>query len=161
VPIPTKYTKKDSDLRDELLYDELLQDRQRNPTYASFFSRLVAFLIDNLILLIPMFVVDANLPQRFSDIGLIYMLVVHGLYFTTLESSAGQATIGKKLLGLKVVDKYGDRINFATALYRYLFKHVSAYTLMIGFFIAAFSPKRQALHDKAADTLVVLTKEEN
>jgi uncharacterized RDD family membrane protein YckC len=106
-----------------------------------------------------MFVVDANLPPRFSDIGLIYLLVVHGLYFTSLESSTSQATIGKKLLGLKVVDKYGDRINFATALYRYLFKHVSTYTLMIGFLMAAFSLKRQALHDKAANTLVVLIKD--
>jgi uncharacterized RDD family membrane protein YckC len=75
-------------------------------------------------------------------------------YFALLESSASQATFGKAALSLKVVDLGGRRISFARALGRYLGKIPSS-LFFVGFLMAAFTERKQALHDKMAGTLVV------
>ena len=75
-------------------------------------------------------------------------------YSAFFESSKWQATPGKRLMGLIVTDLNGNRISFARAFCRYLGKIVSFLTFFIGFLIAAFTDKKQALHDKMASTLV-------
>lgn len=76
-------------------------------------------------------------------------------YFVLMESSEKQATIGKMVFGLKVIDQDGKRLNLSKALIRYLSKFVSAIILLIGFIMAGFDSKKQALHDKIAGTFVV------
>jgi uncharacterized RDD family membrane protein YckC len=49
-------------------------------------------------------------------------LVVAWLYFAVMESSAWQATIGKRIVGASVMDLTGERINFGRASIRYLAK---------------------------------------
>ena len=76
-------------------------------------------------------------------------------YFSHMESSVHGATFGKQLMGIKVTDLDGNRISFSTGVKRYLAKIPSAMILLIGFIMAAFTDKRQALHDKLAGCLVV------
>ena len=77
------------------------------------------------------------------------------LYFTLLESSLKQATLGKLALGIIVTDLNIKRISFGIANGRYWGKIVSAIILLIGFIMAGLTKKKQALHDIMAGTLVV------
>ena len=87
-------------------------------------------------------------------INLVVLLVYIG-YFAGMESSFRQATYGKMMLGVKVVDEDGFRISFWRAVGRYFAKYLSIFTLFIGFLMAAFTEKKQALHDMVAKTLVI------
>jgi len=72
-----------------------------------------------------------------------------------MESSVRQATIGKGILGLRVTDLDGNRITFLRAAIRDLAKIISAFILLIGFIMVAFTERKQGLHDMIAGTLVV------
>ncbi|WP_259082504.1 RDD family protein [Caldanaerobacter subterraneus] len=82
-------------------------------------------------------------------------IVISWLYFTILESSELQATIGKRIMKTKVVDMNGNRISFGKANIRYWSKLISAVVLLIGYIMIAFTPKKQGLHDMIAGTLVI------
>jgi uncharacterized RDD family membrane protein YckC len=71
------------------------------------------------------------------------------------ESSSAQATIGKRIMGLRVMDLEGQRIGFAQASGRFFGKIISGLILDIGFIMAGFTERKQALHDMIAGTLVV------
>src|SRR5687768_11445670 len=86
--------------------------------------------------------------------SLIYF-VFFVLYFALMQSSARQATLGKALCGLKVTDAAGERISLPRALAREAAKIISSLTLLIGYVIAAFTTRKQALHDFVASTTVV------
>ena len=86
--------------------------------------------------------------------------LVQWLYFALLESSARQGTLGKQWLGLKVTDMNGDRIGFGRATGRFFSKFISGIILMIGYLMALFSEKKQALHDSIAGTLVLQTNKD-
>lgn len=81
--------------------------------------------------------------------------IVEWLYFAIMESSTHQGTLGKIALGIKVTDIQGNRISFARATGRYFGKILSGLVLMIGFIMAGFTEKKQALHDILADCLVI------
>jgi uncharacterized RDD family membrane protein YckC len=85
----------------------------------------------------------------------LIMLMVQWLYWALLESSSWQATIGKRLLGLYVTDLQGKRLSFARASGRFFGKIISELTIGIGFLMAGFTPKKQALHDMIAQCLVL------
>jgi uncharacterized RDD family membrane protein YckC len=72
-----------------------------------------------------------------------------------LESSAWQATLGKRVLGVVVTDLAGDRISFGRATGRYFASQISCAIFLIGYLMQPFTKKRQTLHDKIAGTLVV------
>ena len=76
-------------------------------------------------------------------------------YFAGLHASKWQGTIGKKILGLKVTDLKGNRISFWRAFGRYLAMSFLSGILLIGYIMAAFTEKKQGLHDLIAGTLVV------
>ncbi len=81
--------------------------------------------------------------------------VMAGLYFALMESSVNQATLGKMALGIKVTDRDGQRLSLTHALGRWAAAALSYITLYIGFIMAGFTQRKQALHDLAAGTLVV------
>jgi uncharacterized RDD family membrane protein YckC len=81
--------------------------------------------------------------------------LVAWLYWALMESSPQQATLGKMALGLKVTDLQGERLSFARATGRYFGKIVSSLILLVGFMMAGWTEKKQALHDIMAGTLVV------
>jgi uncharacterized RDD family membrane protein YckC len=77
------------------------------------------------------------------------------LYFAAFESSRWQATPGKKVLGLRVTDLEGKRLSFIRASGRYFGKIISSLLLGLGFVMAGFTEKKQALHDMLASCLVL------
>jgi uncharacterized RDD family membrane protein YckC len=78
------------------------------------------------------------------------------LYYALLESSEWQGTAGKKALGLIVTDMQGRRVTFARASGRHFGKIVTSFIpLGIGYAMAGFTQKRQALHDILASSLVL------
>jgi uncharacterized RDD family membrane protein YckC len=83
------------------------------------------------------------------------MIVGSVLYFAVLESSAHQATLGKLAVGLIVTDAQGQRISFGRAVGRKFSKVLSQMTFGIGYILAGFTDRKQALHDLVAGTLVV------
>ena len=85
----------------------------------------------------------------------ISSIISNWLYFTLFESSSLQATPGKMALGIIVTDLSGNRISFARANGRYWGKTLTGLTLGIGWIMAGFTRKKQALHDILAGTLVV------
>ncbi len=126
--------------------------------YAGFWARFVASLLDSMIVSIIGLVLAVG--ALFAGLGLLANLLgflVFVLYFPLLESSARQATFGKQLLGLQVTDLDGARVSFVRALMRNLGKILSAIPLYIGFILAAFTGRKQALHDILAKCLVVRT----
>jgi uncharacterized RDD family membrane protein YckC len=77
------------------------------------------------------------------------------LYAAWWESSARQATIGKRWTGLRVVDDQGERLSFLRATGRYAGKYLSALPCFLGFIMALFNSRGRALHDLLAGTRVV------
>lgn len=85
----------------------------------------------------------------------VISFILQILYFAFMESSKYQATLGKMALGVVVTDLDGSRITFGRAAGRNLGKVLSGLILMIGYIMAAFTGKKQALHDLMAGTLVL------
>lgn len=142
--------------------------------YAGFWKRFGAFIIDWMLLsilsgiCIGAYAVGLGGAMIFSEgsgalsygvimiiVAFIMSFVVNWLYFTLMESSSKQATLGKMALGIVVVDDQGNRISFARANGRYWSKIISGFCLYIGYMMAGFTDKKQALHDLIASTLVV------
>lgn len=137
-----------------------------NFVYASVIARFGALLIDAIIFSVAWYVAGGLLMRHLYrwawEINLapatlmqLVLGLLYWLYFAGMESSAGQATIGKRLLKLRVVDLQGQRISFGKATGRYFAKILSALPLCLGFLAAAFSKRRQAWHDKLAGCLVI------
>ena len=150
--------------------------------YAGFWLRVVAHLIDDVILgvgigilfligiaiigvgsLRPMFE-NANGENPEIPAAVISMLIFLGLaafmlawiYNAAMESSRHQGTLGKMALGLIVTDLQGRPISFAHASGRYFAKIISGLVpLGIGYAMAGFTEKKQALHDMIASCLVL------
>ena len=148
-----------------------MEYKYENNSYAGFWMRFFAYLIDIIILQVATSIVYfANTLRQmrvsFDDIDLdLYGNISVGenisiglfalLYFSIMESSKLQATLGKMALGIKVVDLNGQRISFVNALGRYFGKILSGIIFLIGYIMAAFTKKKQALHDILAGTLVI------
>ena len=75
------------------------------------------------------------------------------LYYTFFEASSWQATPGKRILKIYVTDLNGQRITFQRALIRNLARQISG-IFFIGYLMAGFTEKKQALHDIIASSLV-------
>jgi uncharacterized RDD family membrane protein YckC len=88
----------------------------------------------------------------------VFGIVIGWLYFALMESSARQATFGKAMLSLKVTDANGNRLSFGHASGRFFSKIVTGLVPFgIGYIMAGFTAKKQALHDFIASTLVIKT----
>ncbi len=138
---------------------------------AGFLRRWAALIVDSLILGVGLIaaIVLISLPLGFFSFDgdgetiasmaqaayyLLYIIVAP-VYYAGMESSAAQATLGKRLIGIKVVDAQGRRLSFMHALGRWVAAITGYITLYIGFLLAAFTEKKQALHDLIASTYVV------
>jgi len=88
-------------------------------------------------------------------VGFVFSSCASWIYEAAMESSAKQATLGKMALGLKVTDVEGRRISFARATGRHFAKYISGMILLIGYIMAGFTARKQALHDMIAGTLVI------
>lgn len=143
--------------------DEILDapvEAQRRFVYAGFWIRFAAALIDGLFIWLLQWVLSLfiGVISYYEGIYLLPVLLQIG-YYTAMESSSRQATIGKLAMRIKVGDANGDRISFLNAVGRYFGKILSAVILLIGYLMAAWDPKCQALHDKLANTYVFYADE--
>ena len=84
-----------------------------------------------------------------------FVIIVWWLYYAVSESSRWQATPGKRAVGLIVVTENYETLTFARASGRFFGMILSYMICCIGFIMAAFTEKKQALHDIMARTLVV------
>lgn len=152
------------------------------PRYAGFWLRLAAFIIDSFILqlaggiialpiiltMVGGIIAASQQPETTTKVlgiisvvaGSILLLVlifltIGWLYYAIMESSTPQGTLGKMAVGIKVTDMQGNRITFARATGRFFGKIISKMILYVGFIMAGFTEKKQALHDIMADCLVV------
>jgi uncharacterized RDD family membrane protein YckC len=146
---------------------------QTQPHYAGFWRRCLALLIDLVIVLLGCLVIGFLIAVLLaiallstggsapgsdltvSLVALLILFVLTWLYFAGLESSAWQATVGKRATRLLVTDRMGQRLSFGRATGRFYAKALSVLPLLIGYLVAAFTPRKQALHDLIAGTLVV------
>jgi uncharacterized RDD family membrane protein YckC len=88
-------------------------------------------------------------------LSIVVCLILTVIYFAGMHASKWQATFGKKALGLLVTDLNGNRITFWRGLGRYFAMIFLSSIFMIGYIIAAFTDKKQSLHDLIAGTLVL------
>jgi uncharacterized RDD family membrane protein YckC len=153
--------------------------------YAGFWPRVVAHILDNMIVSVPFVfiwfgivvsVVGFGVFTQFAQqnatgpsaafIGtviILYLSLILGrfilvwLYHALLESGPHQSTWGKRALGLKVTSFTGGRISFGHASGRYFSTLITNMTMGIGYLMVAFTDRKQALHDMIAGTLVIRT----
>lgn len=135
-------------------------------SYAGFWKRLAAFVIDLIITMIGSVIIGVALgismiatgtddPETLEAAGNLLGILVMWVYFSVMESSTKQGTLGKMALGIKVTDLDGNRIGFGRASGRYFGKIISYLIIFIGFIMVAFTKKKQGLHDMMAGCLVV------
>ena len=136
------------------------------PAYAGFWLRLCAAFVDGIIIFVINFAIGFVFGLAIVSSGsridpgtkfLLQMLglLIGWLYSALQESSTAQATVGKRAVGIYVTDARGQRISFGRATGRHFAKIISAIILLIGYIMAAFTERKQALHDMMADTLVM------
>jgi|SRR5579872_728745 len=150
--------------------------------YAGFWLRFVAHLIDAIVLGIPFFLIvmipifllgglhflarrGAYAPPDPVFVAAVFLrfffvialfVVAQWLYFAGMESSAREATFGKAAMSLRVTDLTGQHLSFGHATGRFFAKIISGLIpLGIGYIMAGFTEKKQALHDMIAGTLVL------
>jgi uncharacterized RDD family membrane protein YckC len=150
--------------------------------YAGFWLRLLAFLIDNavmgigfVLILIPLifltglggFISEIHPDEDMNDVGIFMLigllflaatvsLLLTWLYHALMESSEWQATLGKRVLGLVVTDMAGRRVSFGRATGRHFAKIITNMVpAFIGYLMAGFTERKQALHDMIAGCLVL------
>ncbi len=91
-----------------------------------------------------------------AGLGAVFSWVIGDwLYNAQMQSGPRQATYGKRCLKLRVTNSRGRKMSFAQASARHFSKFLSAFIGFVGFIMAAFTRRRQALHDMVADTIVV------
>lgn len=148
--------------------------------YAGFWLRVVAFIIDSIVLsvlyllvIIPLYdallppaaiAIDPDLPAQGQslfdqvlkpDVSLLILIVVAIVYYAIMEASRHQGSLGKLALELKVTDAQGGRLSFSKSVLRNASKLLSAALLLLGYLAAAFTRRKQALHDLIAGAFVL------
>lgn len=146
----------------------------RLPKLGSIVARLIALMLDYVVLWFIVMLYFA-LVSALAVLGGVFALpltltflsfssptlmaltgaVMGWLYFAGMQSSAGGATLGKYFLGLRVTDEEGERITFLQATIRYWTKILLSTVLLLGYILALFTKRKQALHDLVARTLVI------
>lgn len=141
--------------------------------YAGFWRRFAANVIDSCA--IGLITLPVTLPMMFAAgiagdhggeaavFGSLFVQLALQLFaffvtiawFTGFHASRWMASPGKLAVGIKVVRRDGQCLNFGRSLGRGFAYYLSYFTLYIGFLIAAFTQRKQALHDLICDTLVV------
>lgn len=147
-------------------YQEIANDERfehHSIRYAGFWMRFWAYLLDLVVvgsmvrlMIKPLFrMLDIPLAESnmFAPVS-IASAVIFYLYFVLMTKYFNQ-TLGKMVFGLKVVDLKSGQLTWGTILFReWIGRFISA-TVIVGYIIVAFLPKKQGLHDLFTDTTVV------
>lgn len=141
--------------------------------YAGFWTRFLASFLDLLLIgggVILMLIAIAGLMIVSGRDNIvhnnlavsIFCFAIAGLsfaYFILMESGEQCATFGKRWMNIKILDTSGSRLNTSRALGRLIVRFVTQLSLLVGFLIQPFTPRKQALHDLLAGTIVVRANE--
>lgn len=131
---------------------------------AGFWIRFWAYIIDVLILssigmllikpVFRLFSLDIHDPVWYAPFTIITAVIFYA-YFVLMTKFCSQ-TVGKMILGIRVITKDGGTLTWSTVLFReWIGRLISVIPLNIPYLVVAFTPKKQAIHDFIADTLVV------
>jgi len=150
-----------------------------NREYAGFWRRVWAGLIDvSLEILVALllaklidiafdlvgraFGIEPESAAYVTGFAFIVLLAVGGwLYAALSESSHYRATLGKRIMGLQVVNAAGGKLTFGQASARHVMKFLSLFSLGFGFLMASWTKRHQALHDLPSDCFVIRVPEEH
>jgi len=138
-------------------------NKMENREFVGFGKRTLAYIVDVVIIMTIAFVIAMvfRLVLSFSSeeaVGQMVMTVyflTYLAYFIIMESSKKQATFGKMLLKIKVINADGGQLTLQNALIRSFSRLLSGLIMGIGYLMVIFMPDKQALHDKLAKTYVV------
>ena len=164
-----EFLNNDENLINQSIMDKTdMDEAQHAVVYAGFWLRFWAYLIDIIVvwsldhlLLKPIFKA-LNLSQYdftiFSPIT-IGSAVIFYLYFLLMTKYLGQ-TLGKMVLGLKVISLKEESLSWGTVFFREVVGRFIVRTLMFGFtyILVGVLPKKQGLHDIFSDTSVIQEK---
>lgn len=121
---------------------------------AGFWTRFGAAILDGIIISIPYFIVVTATDN--AAVANAANLLTGIVYYTYFEGSAAGQTIGKKALGIRVIDLAGGgSIGHSRAFIRYLGRIVSAIVLLLGYLWMLWDDEKQTWHDKMAGSVVV------
>ncbi|MCM3637139.1 RDD family protein [Sporosarcina luteola] len=144
---------------------EIVQTERFIPKFAGFWTRFWAYVIDLLVVssisgifIKPIFrVLDFKISNPsfllFSPYK-VALLILFLAYFALMTKITGQ-TVGKMILGIKVVTKDGGKLTWGTVLFREVVSRFISKLLTIPYLFVVFMPKKEALHDLFADTYVI------
>ena len=126
---------------------------------AGFWIRVVAFIIDSIIVGVVNAIIAAILSSSTSGrTGIQTLLgIIYFTYFWSASSPWPGQTIGDKVLNLRVIRTDGSDLTIVQALIRYVGLFVSFLVIFIGVIWVAFDPNKQGWHDKIAGTYVIKT----
>ena len=121
---------------------------------ANFGQRLVAYIIDAILIGIVygiLFVINRTL-------GYVVGLLLGLAYLTYFEGSPSGQTVGKKAMGIRVIDfRTGGSIGYGRAFIRWIGRYVSAIPCLLGYLWMLWDKEKQTWHDKMANDVVVPT----
>jgi uncharacterized RDD family membrane protein YckC len=120
---------------------------------ASFGRRFVALLVD----IVLLGIVYAIAAVIFNDsLASLINLLIAIAYYTYFEGGPTGQTIGKKALGIRVIDfNAGGPIGYGRGFIRYIGRILSTIPLLLGYFWMLWDKEKQCWHDKIASTVVV------
>ena len=120
---------------------------------AGFWRRFGAYFLDSLILAVPIVIVTLITSQ---GVGNLASIVFSLAYFTYFEGGPTGQTIGKRALGIRVIDfKAGGPIGYGRGLLRTIGRYLSALVILLGYLWMLWDKEKQTWHDKIAGTVVV------
>ncbi|MNI26382.1 RDD family protein [compost metagenome] len=157
----------------------VIQKKARPSIYAGFWRRFIARSIDYILVSYPLnllfsYFKDSSSPVSpfpfimgsvrtsssandiftFDQYTLIQSILLF-LYEILMMTSSRQGTLGKMIMSIQITNSEGRPVSINRAIARYFAMLLSVITLGIGSLMCAWTAKKQALHDKAAGTLVV------
>jgi uncharacterized RDD family membrane protein YckC len=139
------------------------REERKELRFAGFWMRFWAYLLDLIVIgsidrliINPLFrIVDISLTEvdLFAPVTIATAITFYS-YFVLMTKFFNQ-TLGKMVFGLKVVALEEERLSWRTIIFREWIGRFISSTIIIGYLITAFLPKKQGLHDIFSDTSVI------
>lgn len=135
------------------------QPQAASGQYVGIGPRLVAVIIDGIILFIIEYILLTILGQNQAGLSYFIETVILVAYYTVMEATRG-ASVGKMVMGLRVVRQDGGPISWTESLIRNLLRIIDAlpFAYIVGAIIMSTNPLKQRLGDKVAHTVVIRSR---
>ena len=144
-----------------LLQDEKMEKANINvsrQSYGGFWIRLLAALLDVLIIGLPAYFIAVGLV-KLTGVGALYWIIQFAVIaLIVYQDGIKGGTPGKSILGLKIVNETGNNIGIPRSILRYIGGLISGLIFGLGYLLIIFTGKKQGLHDKISKTFVIYTK---